>query len=143
MTRSAVIFALDGVLANDARRRPAEGQKLLWRQRHDPNLIEEDPSFPNVVQLCKQLGTANDIIIISERPILVSEVTRKWIRRHGIRYGAIYMKQDVKDRPPADSKTELIRQVVDDKWKPWLLVDCDREVLRRVKGLAGIQCLLV
>ncbi len=58
--KGAVFFALE-TLANDAHRRPAEGEKLHWRQRYDPAKIDADPPFLQMVRLCKQLGAVNDI----------------------------------------------------------------------------------
>ena len=91
MKDSAVIFALDGVLANDTHRQPDEGREVSWRQRYDQALIEEDPPIPEMVRLCQQLGEESDIVIVTERPITVSEVTIKWIRSHGLQYDGIYM----------------------------------------------------
>ena len=139
----AVIFALDGVLANDEHRQPADGMEVPWRQRYAAHLIEKDRPILNMVRLCKQLSVANDIVIVSERPIAVSEITRQWISWQGIAFDAIYMKQDLKEQSPAVVKYAMIQECRTLGWKPWLVVDCDPEIIRRLKGVSGMHGLLV
>ena len=143
MKDSAVIFALDGVLANDTHRQPDEGREVSWRQRYDQALIEEDPPIPEMVRLCQQLGEESDIVIVTERPITVSEVTIKWIRSHGLQYDGIYMKQDLSECPADVSKLELIQRAQNDRWNPWLVIDNDQKVIDKIAGVSGIQGLLV
>ena len=143
MKDSAVIFALDGVLANDSHRQPDKDQEVSWRQRYDQALIEEDPPFPEMVRLCQQLGKESGIVIVTERPITVSEVTTKWIRSHGIEYDTIYMKQDLSECPADVSKLGLIQRAKDDRWNPWLVIDSDQKVIDKITSISGIQGLLV
>ncbi len=143
MRDSAVIFTLDGVLANDTHRQPAKGQKMHWRQRYDQALIEEDHPFPEMIRLCRQLSEANGIVIVTERPITVSEVTINWMRSHGIKYDAIYMKQDLRECPADLSKIELIQRAKDARWNPWLVIDSDPKLIDKIVSASGIQGLLV
>lgn len=97
MSRS-VIFALDGVLANHEHRRVPEGTDVPWREEYDQNRMEEDAPYRDMLKLCQQLGERNSILIITERPITVMEVTRKWLGGVDVEFDMLYMKQDVKRR---------------------------------------------
>ena len=141
--KGAVIFGLDGVLANNGHRRPADGQNLHWRKQYDQNLIEDDPPHQQIVQLCKQLAEVNDIVVVSERPLAVMEASDKWLKSQGLDYDVIYMKQDLFNSSPADCKIKLVHDIMGDNWTPWLLVDCDPDVIRRFNGRYGIQGILV
>jgi hypothetical protein len=138
-----VIFALDGVLANDRRLQPANGEKVHWRERYDQRVLETLPAFQKMARLCQQLSERNAVTIISERPLAVSEVTRRWLRDRQIEFDLLHMKQDLEERPAADTKVELIKWALDDPCKPWMLFECSESVIRRVKGLGGIQGVLV
>ena len=141
---SSVIFGLDGVLANNQRRRHLiEKNPPDWRAFYDQGRIEEDFSNGSMIQLSRQLSEMNKIVIVTERPITVSEVTRRWLKEHGISYGAVITRQDRKHDCVAEYKIEMIRGLQREGCKPWLLIDCDPEVIRMAKSNFGVQGMLV
>ena len=91
----SVIFGLDGVLANNKHRlHHIEKDPPDWRAFYGQAVVEEDGGFNRMIQLCQQLSESNTIIILTERPIAVSEVTRRWLKWHGISREAVFTRQD-------------------------------------------------
>lgn len=96
-----------------------------------------------MIQLCQQLSESNTIIILTERPIAVSEVTRRWLKWHGISREAVFTRQDRSYDLVADYKIEEMKRIKREGWKPWLVIDCDPEVVSQARSAAGAQGLLV
>jgi hypothetical protein len=137
LTKGSVIFALDGVLTK-SNSRPADGENIHCDQR----ALERAMAFQPMIKLCRQLAELNSITIISPRPFSCYELSRLWIRDHRIEFDMLLLKQTKAEQSVADTKVDLIKMAVDDVIKPWLLIDNDPDVLRRVKGL-GVQGMLV
>jgi hypothetical protein len=80
---------------------------------------------------------------VTERPITVSEVTRRWLKERGVSYEAVITRQDRKHDCVAEYKIEMIRGLQREGCKPWLLVDCDPQVIRMAQSDVGVQGMLV
>lgn len=143
MKERAIIFGLDGVLADDSHRRPADGREMHWREQYDQRIIEEDRPIRHMIRICKQLGETSPLVIVTERPIAVLEVTARWLNQHGIEFDMLYTKQDPKKCLPSETKLKLIHRAIKDKCNPWLVVDCDSSVIDEINGYRSIQGLLV
>jgi hypothetical protein len=137
----AVIFGLDGVLADASRLQPPEPLSVNSQARHNfQKQVMECTSVTPMIQLCRQLATNNDILIISDRPEYAHEVTRRWLSRQRFHCSMIFMRRDDDDRPAPEIKLEGIRRSMKDGWGPWLLVDSDLEVVNQCwqLGLSGL-----
>mgnify|MGYP002529018731 CR=1 FL=1 len=140
----SVIFGLDGVLANNKHRlHHIEKDPPDWRAFYGQDAVEEDGGFSPMIQLCQQLSESNTIIILTERPIAVSEVTRRWLKWHGLSREVVFTRQDRSYDLVADYKIEEMKRIKREGWKPWLVIDCDPEVVRKARSAAGAQGLLV
>ena len=63
---SSVIFGLDGVLANNQRRRHLiEKDPPDWRAFYDQDRVEEDFSNSSMIEMCRQLSEMNKIVIVT------------------------------------------------------------------------------
>lgn len=121
-----VVFVLDGVLALPRKRRHhIEKQPPDWRAYFDQNLLDEDAPNRPMVALCQQLAETNEIILITERPIGVSEVTCKWLKGTGIPFDHIIWRQGRVQDPVGDYKITTMETLQSDGWRPWLIIDDD------------------
>jgi hypothetical protein len=121
-----VIFALDDVLADPKKRRcHIEKAKPDWRAYYRQDLVEEDAHVPAMVALCKQLGENNEIVLVTDRPMTVSEVTRRWLHGYGIPFDSILWRQEYGPEDAATHKIAAVRDLKAGGTLPWLAVDCD------------------
>ncbi len=81
-------------------------------------------------------------MIVTSTPFAKYEPTVKWLRDHGIEFKAIYMKENLEERPSDETKLDLIRRAFHEGWKPWLYVDSDPTVIDEINGYKGIQGIL-
>jgi hypothetical protein len=136
-----VIFALDDVLANPKKRRcHIEKAHPDWRAYYRQDLVEEDAHFPAMVALCKQLAENNEIVLVTGRPMTVSEVTRRWLHGHGITFDMILWRQNYSPEDSTRHKLDAIQNLVAEGTRPWLAVDCDPNIMEGYRQL-GITTL--
>ena len=139
-----VIFGLDGVLANNRNRlHHIEKDPPDWRAFFGQDAVEEDGGNHQMIKLCQQLSESNTIIILSERPIAVSEVTRRWLRGHGIPREAVFTRQDCKYDDVAEYKIGMMKYLKREGFSPRVFIDCDPAAVRRARNACGAQGLLV
>ena len=96
-----------------------------------------------MIQLCQQLAASNTIIILTERPITVSEVTRRWLKFNGIPTLAVYTRQDCKYDDVSAYKIRMMKRLKREGCSPWLFVDCDPAAVREARVACGAQGMLV
>ena len=139
MSDGVVIFGLDGVLADQSRRRPT-GKETHWRQRWPQDVLAEEKPIQYMAKLARQLSEENRIIIVSERPMAIMEVSNEWLRsKCGITPETIIMQQTLDMRPSAESKIEAIQEALGLYGSDaWLLVDNDPEVVHKFTSMQGL-----
>ena len=140
----SVVFGLDGLLANHKHRlHHIEKDPPDYRAFYGQDVVGDDGGYKSMIQLCQQLAVSNTVIILTERPIAVSEVTRRWLKWHNIPRLAVYTRQDCKYDDVSAYKIKMLKQFRREGFKPWLVIDCDPEVVRQARRAAGAQGLLV
>jgi hypothetical protein len=137
-----IIFALDDVLADPKKRRcHIEKAKPDWRAYYRQDLVEEDAHVPAMVALCKQLAENNEIVLVTDRPMTVSEVTRRWLHGHGIPFDMILWRQSLAPSDGIEHKLKVARNLGAEGLRPWLAIDCDPIVIGEYRRV-GVKALL-
>lgn len=144
--RSAVIFDIDGTLADcthrrhlvDLREMPAEFMgKKNWPEFKKRAAL--DPVHEPVRKLLLQLQPLNHIVLCTGRDESQRDHTASWLKNNQIPYSAMFMRAELDYRVDAIVKRELldrIREIYD----PWLVVD-DRDSVVAMWREAGLTCL--
>lgn len=147
----AVIFDIDGTLADVEHRRqflPHWG-KFFGAQHLDT------PIEPVQWLAQKLYQTPSDyrggdydemkehyVLVVSARPEDYRDVTEKWLRKYKIFYDKLYMRPAGDYRKDAIVKREILEQILDDGYEPFLVIDDRPEVVDmwREYGLVCLQC---
>lgn len=142
----AVIFDIDGTLSD-----------VEHRTHHLPNWdkffdeMGKDPLIYPVGWLADKLIQASiddedfRVIVVTARPDIYREKTEKWLERE-LRWYAwidkIYMRRHNDFRKDSIVKAEILQQIVDDGYEPFLVVDDRPEVVEmwRSYGICTLQC---
>lgn len=142
----AVIFDIDGTLAN-----------LDHRLHHLPNWdkffaeMHNDTPIPEIKWLANQLAAMSDmsspendycVLIVSARPDNYRDVTENWLLKHGIDYHRLYMRKAGDFRKDSIVKKEILQQITEDGFEPFLVIDDRAQVVAmwREYGLMTLQC---
>ncbi|MGH8995398.1 MAG: HAD family acid phosphatase [Acidimicrobiales bacterium] len=87
----AVVFDIDGVLSDAVGR-----QRFLERGRRDWDAFfeacGEDPLIGEIARLLELLDQGLQIILLTGRPLRVRPQTEAWLRRYGVRYDLLVMR---------------------------------------------------
>ena len=133
------IFDVDGTLSNiDHRKHFIEGGKKDWdgffKNMANDELIETtkqliDLTYPN-----------HDIVIVTGRPSSYRQVTEDWLKKHNVRYNALFMRGANDHRSDVIVKQEILDNFLD-KSKIDMVVDDRKKILDmwRSNGLPTIN----
>ena len=138
---AAVLFDLDGVLANAASR-----QHLLKGPRPDWEAFftasSEDPLVDEVAALLGLLAPGLAIVLLSARPARIRRQTVDWLERHKLRWDLLVMRRDGDYRPARKFKQEAVRDIRD---RGFDLKLCLEDDLRNVEMFRseGVTCLYI
>lgn len=146
-----IIFDLDGTICrvDPARLAFLHKEPADWQSFHD-GLVNDTANEP-VAWLAKTLFAASigasgpdefSVILVTARHEPYRQKTENWLRENHIKYDRLYMREDRDTRPDHIVKIELLSQVIDDGYVPFLVVDDRPEVVEawRSYGLACLQC---
>jgi phosphoglycolate phosphatase-like HAD superfamily hydrolase len=88
----AVVFDVDGVLSDASRR-----QHFLERPRRDWNAFFEacgdDDLIAEVARLLDVLDSGHRVVLLTARPLRVQPQTLAWLRRYGLRWDLLIMRE--------------------------------------------------
>jgi predicted kinase len=135
----AILFDIDGTLADCEHRRvhlPNWG-KFFGEMHLDP-VIEPVAFLARQIQLSREAA----VIIVTARPEDYRLVTQTWLRENFIAYDAIYFRPKGDYREDSIVKAEILQQIIDDGYEPFLVVDDRPQVVKmwREYGLMCLQC---
>ncbi len=106
----AVVFDIDGVLSDAAGR-----QHFLERGRRDWDAFfeacGEDPVIEEVARLLELLDPALTVVLLTGRPLRVRPQTLAWLRRYGLRWDLLVMRDHGDYSRVADFKRDAVRQL--------------------------------
>ena len=131
-----VVFGLDGTLVDTSRRRLEPETDA-----YDPALLKLDVAIGPMVRLCRLLCESDSVLIVSNRPERVSELTRSWLGNNFIRSSGLFLRQNKDDHTAAEYKLAMLEYLMKDGYKPWLAIDSDATVVDAYRQ-TGLQTLL-
>lgn len=138
----AVIFNIDGTLADVEHRRPlVSGKKKDFDAFYDA--MWKDPVKDHIRGLCNMyyLNTWH-IIICTGRPEEYREITEKWLNDHGIFYNELLMRPDERRHDPDFSVKQTMLDQIRKTREVCVAVD-DRNQVVDMWRRNGITCLQV
>jgi hypothetical protein len=137
--RPLAVFDVDGVLADVSHRvHHLEGRRQDWGAffagaRHDPPLATG-------VALAHELAADHDLGYLTGRPEGLRRVTQRWLARHDLPPGPLWMRPAGDYRPARVLKVQVLRRIAADR-PVEIVVDDDVEVVvaLQVAGFAVLQ----
>ena len=137
----AVIFDMDGMLSNvDHRLHFLEGERKDWNSFFEA--MGDDGPNDAVMRLLQNMHHNYRIIIVTARPAEYTQKTIAWLGHHLIPFDKIYTRKSGDFRQDAIVKQEILQQILDDGYDPFLAVDDRKEVVEmwRSFGITTLQC---
>lgn len=110
--RKAVIFDIDGTLANNLHRLHfLDGEKKNWINFF--SCIGQDLVIPETVGLFRLLYSTNKytMILASGRPERYRVQTEEWLKRNCIQYHRLFLRKNGDRRPDYVIKHEMIQEI--------------------------------
>ena len=143
--RKAIICDIDGTLADlEHRRKFVETTPKNWDKFFEPERVKQDKLIEPVRSVIQSLQRDNAIIFVSGRREDLRSVTIDWLRKHGLWMHPFILRMRKMDDRRADTlvKQEILAELQEDGWKPWLAVD-DRNSVVAMWREQGLTCLQV
>ena len=130
--RGLAVFDVDGVLA-DVRHRVhhIEDGRRNWGAFFAA--ADRDPPLDVGVQLATELAADHDLAYLTGRPEHVRRVTQRWLSRHGLPPGPLWMRPPGDYRPARVMKLEALGGLTADR-PVEIVVDDDGEVVAALEA---------
>jgi hypothetical protein len=107
---AAVVFDIDGVLANAAgRQHYLKAAKPDWEAFFSAS--GDDPVVSEVTALLGLLSPGLAVVLLTARPARIGELTREWLARHDVRWDLLVMRRNGDYRPAPRFKQEAVRSM--------------------------------
>lgn len=140
---NAVIFDIDGTLANIDHRlhHLYGGSPDRWTAFF--SAMDDDAIVEPIRELLWCVRDAGKkVVLCSGRPDNYREKTEKWLAVNGVEYDALYMRQEGDTRADHVVKAQLLRELREDGYDPFIVVDDRQSVVDmwRDSGLTCLQC---
>ena len=102
--RALAVFDVDGVLADVGHRLGhLEGGRKDWGAFFAAAHL--DPPLPTGLELARELAASYDLAYLTGRPEGLRRVTQRWLHRHGLPAGPLWM------RPPRDFRPARVMKL--------------------------------
>jgi predicted kinase len=140
----AIVCDLDGTLCNVEHRRHhvrrTDGQKKDWKSFFKG--IPEDTVNKWCAEILHTLGGSNCIVLCSGRDTNHQRATEEWLKRHEIRYDALYMRDRNDSRQDSIVKEILLDFEILTRYEPYFMIDDRQQVVDmwRKRGFVCLQC---
>lgn len=140
-----VIVDIDGTVANcEHRQHFLRVKPRNWWAFKE--LAYEDTVFHDIVDLIKILHSAgNKIVFVTARSEGERDITTRWLKDKSGLYGIyekLYMRTEEDNRDDTIIKEELLGELREDGYDPWLVLDDRDRVVVKWREL-GLRCLQV
>lgn len=145
----AVIFDIDGTLADcEHRRKHLPHWGKFFADMHLDPVIEPVAYLARLIYdhdvlLKEYTGKRGEaVLVVSARPDDYRQATENWLASNGITYDKLYMRPAGDYRKDAIVKREILQEILDDGFEPFLVIDDRPEVVDmwREYGLVCLQC---
>ena len=108
--RPLAVFDVDGVLADVGHRvHHLEGPRKNWRAFFAG--AASDPPLSLGIELASELSADHDLGYLTGRPESLRQVTQRWLSRHGLPAGPLWMRAPGDFRAARVMKLEAVRQL--------------------------------
>ena len=142
-----IIFDVDGTLMNVEKRvqysketKTPTDRYMNWNNFLDPmTMMLKDTPNKDVCEVAKVLHTSCKIIITSARNERHRKVTEIQLANAGVKYDAMYLRDDDDFRPDDVVKAELLGKIIADGYDPTIAYDDRNQVVSKWREL-GIHC---
>ncbi len=139
--KSAIIFDLDGTLADcEHRRHFVTGEKKDWESFYAG--MANDPVNPLVLAMLKSFAEAQTalIIFVTGRPEKYRMITNDWITRvSGFLCGHLFMRPDGDSTPDDQFKERIYKEQIQPYYDVKLVID-DREKVVKMWRRNDLEC---
>lgn len=141
--QKAIIFDLDGTLANiESRRAYLTNNPKDW-DGFFRGIIHDKPNQP-IITLYKLIANdkSHKMIIVSGRPDKYKSESIEWLKKHGIHYDFLYMRKHGDRRADYLIKKEILDEIRADGIEVTLSIDDRNSVVQmwREHGITCLQC---
>lgn len=99
----------------------------------------DDPSYPDIIDLYKYMNRKYYTFLVSARPLKYKEQTLLWLSRYEIFPVKSYFRPDGDRREDSIVKSEILDQILQEGWSPWLIFD-DRDRVVQMWRSRGFTC---
>ncbi|EPB7320875.1 phosphatase domain-containing protein [Yersinia enterocolitica] len=141
--KNAIIFDLDGTLANIDRRRLLLNQKPKNWDLFFEDMINDEPNRP-IIELYNALNSTKkySMLIVSGRPERYINETQRWLYKNNIEFDKLYMRADKDRRDDSLVKQDILNSILSNGFKIILSVDDRSSVVAmwRKNGITCLQC---
>ena len=137
----AVIFDLDGTIANVEHRRPfITGEEKDWKSFNESCGMDTPNEW--AVNLVRNLRNFYRIVIVTGRSADFLDVTTEWLQKHGIQYDQLAMRMPGDYRKDNAVKKEIYEAYIKPYYDVEFCVDDRQQVVDmwRSLGLVCLQC---
>lgn len=139
--RRAVIFDIDGVLADASHRQEyLRGPEPDWRSFYERG-VHDDP-VDAMVALVGALRDDQLVVMLSARPMWAQEDTIRWFRRHGVRWDLLIMREIDSPLDAPSFKARSVRELRAAGITPTVAFDDDPRNVAMFEGLE-VPCIYV
>jgi hypothetical protein len=137
----AVLFDLDGVLANaTARQHLLESSPPNWRAFFDA--ASEDTLIESSAALLDAIDPSLCVILLTGRPIRIREATTKWLNTHELRWDLLIMRNFGNYSKAREFKRETVQMLHKDGWELRLAFEDDAMICEMFEE-QGVPCVYV
>lgn len=140
-----VIVDIDGTLADCGHRlHYIRKSPKSWSKFFSTNLLAKDKLIEPIAKLVNSLNEQSSIIYATGRPDNLREATIDWLIEHELWFEPkeLYMRTSGDTRADFIVKKEILYEIKQKGWKPWLSID-DRSSVVSMWRNEGLTCLQV
>jgi phosphoglycolate phosphatase-like HAD superfamily hydrolase len=101
--------------------------------------LEDDTLISHIAEVCKCVAEVYDVVYVTGRPEEYREPTRRWMRRHHLPQGPLYMRGEGDRRNDDIVKVEILGRLRDDGYLPVMAFE-DRARVVKAWRAAGVPC---
>lgn len=138
-----IIVDIDGTLADCSHRRHfVEKKPKDWKNFCRPDLVMRDKPIMPIVELVRSMAESGYwVIVVTGRHKEHEDITKQWLRKHGIPFAGFYCRQNGDFRQDWEVKSEILDQILAKGHQVAFTVDDRNQVVEmwRRRGLICLQ----
>ena len=112
LVRQVAVFDVDGVVA-DVRHRLHHVARRPKDWRRFFAAAGRDPALATGVDLAREYARDHDLVWLTGRPEHLRDLTERWLERHGLPAGELYMRPASDRRPAREYKASRLLRIAE------------------------------